>query len=623
MNCLAYFAKIILIALVYTTSLASQAEPTQSTATQTSPQLVPLYNYLGFRLIGPKWLVVPGERVVSFKVIAPNNDQPVLQGETTRAAYWPEAAQWVSLADVSALTAPGEYQFLVPGLKPIHFTIAAAPYSAVHDSAIKAFYYNRASIALEPRFAGPWARAAGHPDTSVKVHSSAASDARPAGFTFSAPKGWYDAGDYNKYVVNSGISTYTLLRAYADFADFYQQRQWQIPESDNATPDLLDEIMWNLDWLSAMQDPNDGGVYHKLTTLSFAGIVMPDQTHAERFVVQKSTAAALNFAAVMANASRVIQPFESQWPGKAALYRQQALAAWQWAQQYPAVYYQQPADVHTGAYGDEQLADEWAWAGVELFLLTSEPTYLTAFRQLTGLSTASSPSTSPSTSSLPSPSLSPTVVSSRPTTPSWANVAALAYYSLAAELRQGRNLDSVIVGQVTQGLLQAADQLVSIHQQSAYGVAMRADDFVWGSNAVAMNKAMLLYQAWLVSPQPRYEQAMQGLLDYVLGRNPLQLSYVTGFGITHPQFIHHRPSAADNVDAPVPGWLVGGPQPGQQDQCAYTTPLPALSYVDDWCSYASNEVAINWNAPLVYVLAAMHHLPMTTSKDVEPETASK
>jgi endoglucanase len=51
--------------------------------------------------------------------------------------------------------------------------------------------------------------------------------------------------------------------------------------------------------------------------------------------------------------------------------------------------------------------------------------------------------------------------------------------------------------------------------------------------------------------------------------------------------------------------LVGGPQPGWQDKCSYPSRLPAKSYLDDWCSYSTNEVAINWNAPLVYVLAAL------------------
>ena len=149
-----------------------------------------------------------------------------------------------------------------------------------------------------------------------------------------------------------------------------------------------------------------------------------------------------------------------------------------------------------------------------------------------------------------------------------------------------------------------ADQFVAQHQASAYKVAMVPEDFVWGSNAVAMNKAILLYKANQITEKASYMEAMQGLLDYVLGRNPLDLSYVTGFGVKSPQHIHHRPSQADAIKAPVPGWLAGGAQPGQQDKCKYNSTLPAKSYVDDWCSYASNEVTINWNAPLVYMLAA-------------------
>lgn len=555
-----------------------QLAPAISATTPT--ELTPRFNQLGYQTHGPKWFVIPGQQQVVFEIQNSLTGQSVLRGYTSTPAFWPESAEWVSLADVSALQDAGSYRFIAEGITPVDFVVAKEPYAQLHNAAIKAFYYNRASLTLEPHYAGIWARTAGHPDTLVKVHASAASANRPAGFVLSAPKGWYDAGDYNKYVVNSGITTYTLLRAWTDFSAFYRHRQWQIPESVNAIPDLLDEIMWNLDWLSAMQDPHDGGVYHKLTTLNFAGIVMPEHAVAERYVVQKSTAAALNFAAVLAKASRTVQAFDTQWPGKAATYRQQALAAWQWAQRHPALIYQQPDDVKTGEYGDKHLADEWAWAGVELFLLTGESGYLQHFTQLDAPLSA----------------------------PSWASVAGLAYYSLLDAMRLNMPLDNSIRQRVTDSLQQAAAKIVTEHRQSAYRVAMQDKDFVWGSNAVAMNKAMLLYQAWRLNPEPEKVQAMHGLLDYVLGRNPLQLSYVTGFGQRSPQFIHHRPSAADDVAAPVPGWLVGGPQPGQQDQCTYIHSLPALSYLDDWCSYASNEVAINWNAPLVYMLAALHHL---------------
>ena len=83
---------------------------------------------------------------------------------------------------------------------------------------------------------------------------------------------------------------------------------------------------------------------------------------------------------------------------------------------------------------------------------------------------------------------------------------------------------------------------------------------------------------------------------------------MTGFGGRSPLHPHHRPSAADGIDAPVPGLLVGGPNPGRQDGCAYPDTAPDKAYVDDVCAYASNEVAINWNAPLVYLSAALEAL---------------
>ncbi|HEY9108130.1 MAG TPA: glycoside hydrolase family 9 protein, partial [Roseateles sp.] len=123
---------------------------------------------------------------------------------------------------------------------------------------------------------------------------------------------------------------------------------------------------------------------------------------------------------------------------------------------------------------------------------------------------------------------------------------------------------------------------------------------------------LMLIQAYRLDADRRKLDAAQSVLDYVLGRNPLGQSYVTGFGVKSPMHPHHRPSEADGIDAPVPGFIVGGPNPGQQDQAGcpvrYPSALPALSYLDHDCSYASNEVAINWNAPLVYVSAALQAL---------------
>ena len=73
-------------------------------------------------------------------------------------------------------------------------------------------------------------------------------------------------------------------------------------------------------------------------------------------------------------------------------------------------------------------------------------------------------------------------------------------------------------------------------------------------------------------------------------------------------FPHHRQSTADGVTDPVPGLLVGGPNPGRQDQCSYLFTEPETAYTDSDCSYASNEIAINWNAPIVYLLHAVEAL---------------
>lgn len=129
------------------------------------------------------------------------------------------------------------------------------------------------------------------------VHPTAASTKRPAGTIISSPKGWYDAGDYNKYIVNSGFTLGLILQSYQLHQDRFNALNLQIPESDNNIPDILDEMMYNLEWMLTMQDPTDGGVYHKLTTPNFEGFVMPEDCKQQRYVVQKTTTTALDFAA--------------------------------------------------------------------------------------------------------------------------------------------------------------------------------------------------------------------------------------------------------------------------------------------------------------------------------------
>jgi len=577
------FALLTITALAASTMLISCNEtamhPSEtSTASLETPDKLPKIqiNQVGFLPQDNKVAVITKQQQGTFRVFSLATQQVVFTGQLRDKGRWPLSDEVVSLADFSQVTQAGDYRLeLDEGRQSALFSISPLAYSELLDASLKAYYFNRASMALSAEYAGQWAREVGHPDTQVMIHASAASDQRPEGTVISAPKGWYDAGDYGKYVVNSGISTYTLLLAYRHFSDFYATRSGHIPESNDAVPDILNEVKWNLDWLEAMQDPNDGGVYHKLTTLNFSGSVMPDKATEQRYVVQKSTAAALNFAAVMAFASQVYSDYESAYPGKSAAYSHAALKAWDWAKAHPEVYYQQPDDVKTGAYGDKNLADEFAFAAAQLFVLTQDPSYLDEFLRLDQPFTVAN----------------------------WASTAGLGYFTLVSFAQDLMSAEQY--QQIADKLIKQAELIVTQLEESAYQVPLIESDFVWGSNAVAMNKAMVLLIANQYKVKPQFRDGAVALSDYVLGRNPTGYAYVTGFGQQSPLHIHHRPSEADGVVAPVPGFVAGGAQNGWQDKCTYPSKMPAASYVDDFCSYSTNEIAINWNAPLVYVLAAL------------------
>lgn len=544
-------------------------------------------NQLGFLPESAKWAVVPAVAATSFKVINRATGAEVFSGNLGAATTWDAAEESVKLADFSSVKTLGDYLLRVEGVNDSYpFTIANDAYGALTAASIKAFYFNRNSAELLPVHAGVFARPLGHPDTNVLVHPSAASAARPAGTVISAPKGWYDAGDYNKYIVNSGIATYALLAAYEHFPAVFNGQNLNIPESGDAIPDLLNETLWNLEWMLDMQDPNDGGVYHKLTNKNFDGTVMPHQATSERYVVQKTTAAALDFAAVMATASRVLAQYENQLPGMSAKMAAAAESAWVWAIANPAVIYQQPADIKTGQYGDNNLADEFAWAAAELYITTKKDAYYTAMKPNETFATV----------------------------PAWGDVRSLGWISLA---HHRDNLTAIADKQlITSRIDGLAANLQTVWAASAYRVTMQKNDFVWGSNSVALGQAMMLVQGYRLNGKREYLDAAQSMLDYVLGRNATDMSFVTGYGDKATLHPHHRPSEADGIAEPIPGFIAGGPQPGQQDQedcnVSYPSKITAKSYLDNYCSYASNEIAINWNAPLVYVAAAIQALTPQT-----------
>jgi endoglucanase len=494
------------------------------------------------------------------------------------------------VADFSAFTKKGKYIVTIEGAGHSYpFDIKDDAGKSIAIASLKGFYYQRVSMPLEEKYAGKWHRPAGHPDTVVYIHSSAASATRPDSTIISSPGGWYDAGDYNKYIVNSGISMGTLLSAYEDFPAYFKKVNTNIPESKDAVPDILNESIYNLRWMLTMQDPADGGVYNKCTNASFDGMVMPGVTKAPRYVVQKGVAATLDFAAVMAQASRILKQFNKQLPGLADSCIKAAKLAWQWSLQHPAMEYNQNAmnkehkpAIVTGGYGDRSFKDEWLWAGAELFLTTTDKQYYDTVAAH---------------------------LSDNLLLPAWNNVAMLAYYS-CLRFQQQLSSHTDALASMKQKVLAMADVYLSSKATNVFQTVMGQSrwEFIWGSNSVAANQGILLVQAYRLTKDKKYIDAALSNFDYIAGRNATGYCFVTGSGSKPTMFPHHRQSVADGIADPVPGLLAGGPNPGMQDRCKYEFAEPETAYSDTDCSYASNEIAINWNAPLVYLANAVEAL---------------
>lgn len=523
-----------------------------------------------------------------FTIIAKGTGNVVFEGVLNNPVQSAYSSLNTCVADFSGLQDTGTFYLDIKGLgRSCNFTIQEHVYRKVAIASLKAFYYQRASMPLLPAFAGKWSRKEGHPDTVVLIHSSAAFKKRTTGSVIASPGGWYDAGDYNKYVVNSGISTATLLSAYEDFPGYFDSLDINIPESGNRVPDILDEALYNMRWMFTMQDPQDGGVYNKCTNANFDRMIMPDQAVAPRYVVQKGTAAALNMAAVMAQGARIFRKYGHQFPGLADSCRSTAEKAWNWALKYPDMPYDQDEmnkenlpKIVTGGYGNKNFGDEWLWAASELFVTTGNKPYFDKIQ---------------------------TLMNDNIVVPSWFDVGVLGYYTL---LRHAKNQPAYAlntIGMMKTRMLALADSYLPAGIfHTAMGHTKR--DFIWGSNAVAANQGILLINAYRVTGDEKYRKAALTNIDYLLGRNGTGYCFVTGIGCKSPMHIHHRPSIADGISEPVPGLLAAGPNPGRQDGLKYEHTEPERSYIDQEGAYACNEIAINWNAPLVYLVNAMESI---------------
>ena len=527
--------------------------------------------------------------------------------------FGPDAASGddVHRVDFSRVTTAGNYQLEVAGAAPTAVNIAAHIFRPLGHAALNYFYQTRAGIPIEARYAGgdKWARAAGHPREVVGCFKGAddqGNDWPGCGWTLNVTGGWYDAGDQGKYVVNGGIALWTLqnmaerkqLSGDHTFADGAAK----LPEAGNGIDDLLDESRWEMRFLMAMQIPGgkrmalpvgaqvrgklrftevdvSGMAHQKVADRNWTPLPTAPADDAEpRYLYPPTTAATLNLAATAAQCARIWRSVDPAFSAQCLEASERAFAA---ALRHPDIF---ATDSFTGSggYGDAQVADEFYWATAELYATTGAKSYGDALRQMAAFRAPVSDF-------------------------GWADTAALGTISLALVPDRLSTAEQAVQRKL---IVAAADRYLAEEKRSGYKIPFATTDYPWGSNGAILNRGVLLGLAADFTGEARYRSGVIDTIDYVLGRNPIGRSYVTGFGTRPMQHPHHR-FWAHQFDAryppPPPGVVSGGPNNvAMTDEVAKTMKgkcAPMRCWADDARAFTMNEVAINWNAPLFWVAA--------------------
>lgn len=525
------------------------------------------------------------------------------------------SGEHVHQVDFSAFAVPGSgYRLRVGGASSRPFAIRADAYGPLARDALAYFYHNRAGTPIEARFAGGalWARPAGHPSETATCLSGADSHGNRwpgCGHAPDVTGGWYDAGDHGKYVVNGGISLWTLLNLYerrlhARIAPAFPDGAASIPESGNGVNDLLDEARWQMEFMLRMQAPEGAvaavpvGVKRSVPGLRFTRIdaggmahhkvadekwtALPTAPHLDpekRRLFPPSTAATLNLAATAAQCARVWRTID---PAFASRCLTSATRAWAAAARNPEIY--AIADhPGSGGYGDDELSDEFYWAAAELFVTTGGPEYRRALLASPHFRTAQAAEFG------------------------WQNVATPGTISLALVPNASSAAE---IARLRLTLRKAADAFLADGSKVGYAIPYAPAAYPWGSTSSILNRAIVLALAHDFTGAARYRDGVIDAADFILGRNPLDQSFVSGHGARPLRNPHHRFWARQIDPAyppPPPGALSGGPNDsamtdevaaGLKGKCA-----PQTCWRDDIRAFSLNEVAINWNAPLVWIAA--------------------
>ncbi len=530
----------------------------------------------------------------------------VASGKTTVFGDDEASGDHVHQVDFSSFKTPGTgYVLQVGDKKSDPFDISKDVYRKLKYDALAYFYHNRSGIEIAMPYAGEeqYARPAGHkPDIAIctpgTVLKQTGWDSEPCDYELDVTGGWYDAGDQGKYVVNGGIAVWTLLNQYETLQRFgkslkdFGDGKMNIPEAGNKLPDLLDEVRWELDFLLSMRVPKDkplaGMVHHKMHDAAWTALALPPHKDPQKRLLRPATTAAtLNLAAVAAQAARIFKTVDVEYAVKLLSAAEEAYEA---AKAHPDLFAPDDGQAGGGPYDDNDVSDEFYWAAAELYASTGKGTYLTELhdnkhhKQLSMANGVQSIMT-------------------------WRDTDGLGAITLAVAKSQ---LSKSEQDAQRARLIAVADKYLETAGKDGYRPPFKGggEGYPWGSNSFVVNNAIVMALAYDFTGDSKYLDGVGGAMDYLLGRNALAQSYVSGYGeraLTNP---HHRfwsHQASPLLPLAPAGCLSGGPNSGLQDPYVKAAGLagckPQKCWVDNIEAWSVNEITINWNAPLAWVAA--------------------
>ena len=488
------------------------------------------------------------------------------------------------VADFSGFKEKGTFKICAGQARSVAFSISENVYDKLMKDICKCFYYLRCGDALTKEYAGEFYHKPCHM-TQATVYGEDTDSVDVCG-------GWHDAGDYGRYSTAGAVAVAHILYGVRYFKNLLDV-DFDIPKvkgDKENLPDILAEVKVELDFLMKMQREN-GGVWHKVTTFCHAPFVMPEDDQEELYLFPVSSMATADIAAVCALAAGIYKDYDSAYSDKLM---GAAKKAYIWLKENPEpVLFKNAEGSNTGEYGEAEDISNRFWAAASFYELTGDKTYLDDAAALKDKLTV-----------FDKEAQAKGYQGDVFTCLGWAEVAGLG--SLSLLLLQEEN---DLVKDIKSRFVAESDRLVSNSKKNGFNLCMEAKDFIWGSNMELLKYLMILTVTdKLIVPDKKYKDTILSGIDYLLGCNSMDVSYVTGNGEKAFKNPHLRPTAVDDIEQPWPGLVSGGPNVGLQDERAQEVPKnspPMKCYYDHIDCYSLNEITIYWNSPLVFVMAGI------------------